>query len=103
MRGQSMLITLMTLCTLFTLVTAAHNTLKHHGETFSNKKTMKKSNIALSSNIYGKHRLISYVVDWEIPKTINWDQMDHVAYAFAEPNESGALESYSDSNLKSRR
>lgn len=94
MRGQSMLIIIVTLCVLFTYVTAAYTT------SIANS-LIKKSSVA--SNVYGKHRLISYVVDWEIPKTINWDQMDHIAYAFAEPNESGKLESYSDSNLKSRK
>ena len=55
------------------------------------------------NSIYGKQRLISYVVDWDIPKNIKWEQLDHVAYAFAEPNEKGELGSYTDSNLKASK
>lgn len=87
-----MLITLVILYSLVTLVNARIS--------FANKKSIVKYS-GTSSNIYGKHRLISYVVDWEVPKKIKWDQMDHIAYAFAEPNESGKLESFSDDNLKS--
>ncbi|KAI8889545.1 glycoside hydrolase family 18 protein [Backusella circina FSU 941] len=54
-----------------------------------------------TSKIYGKHNLISYVVDWEIPKNIPWDKMDHVAYAFAEPSKDGTLGSFTPDYLKS--
>jgi GH18 family chitinase len=54
------------------------------------------------NDMYGKHRLVTYVVDWEIP-TINWDQLDHIAYAFAEPNSEGTLESFTESSLKNRK
>ncbi|KAI8063346.1 glycoside hydrolase superfamily [Gilbertella persicaria] len=50
---------------------------------------------------YGKHRLVSYVVDWEIPKSINWSLMDHVVYAFAEPDVHGNLKEITSSSLKS--
>jgi chitinase len=53
-----------------------------------------------TSKIYGKHKLISYVVDWEIPKTIPWKKMDHVAYAFAEPSKDGTLGSFTPEYLK---
>ncbi|KAI7907571.1 glycoside hydrolase superfamily [Cokeromyces recurvatus] len=54
-----------------------------------------------SKNIYGKHKLITYIVDWDIPHNIKWDLFDHVSYAFAEPNKNGELKSFSGSNLKS--
>lgn len=53
------------------------------------------------NDMYGKHRLVTYVVDWEIPSVINWDQLDHVAYAFAEPDSEGTLESFTKENLAS--
>lgn len=65
------------------------------------KHTTKSTSVsAASADIYGKHRLIAYVVDWEIPSTVNWDKVDHVAYAFAEPDANGALKSFTDSLLK---
>lgn len=69
--------------------------------------TAKKSNkndsssTLTASKIYGKHRLSAYVVDWEIPKSIQWNKLDHIVYAFAEPNEKGELKSFTDSTLKS--
>lgn len=53
-------------------------------------------------HMYGKHRLVTYVVDWEIPKSINWKQLDHIAYAFAEPDSKGTLKSFTKGNLKNR-
>lgn len=56
---------------------------------------------ASSKKSYGKHKVISYVVDWEVPKKINWSKLDHVAYAFAEPDKTGSLKSFTSSTLKS--
>jgi chitinase len=56
---------------------------------------------ATSKKIYGKHKLISYVIDWEVPKKINWSQLDHIAYSFAEPDKTGSLKSFTSSTLKS--
>lgn len=56
---------------------------------------------AQNSKIYGKHRLTTYVVDWEVPKSIQWNKLDHIAYAFAEPNAKGELKSYTAGTLKS--
>lgn len=70
-------------------------------KTTTKKHATKSSSVsAASADIYGKHRLIAYVVDWEIPSTVNWDKVDHVAYAFAEPDATGALKSFTDSLLK---
>ncbi|KAI7894397.1 glycoside hydrolase [Mucor mucedo] len=92
MHGRTMISIFVTLCTLL-MCSASASTVS-----FANTPAKKTDS---ASDIYGKHRLISYVVDWEIPETIKWDQMDHIAYAFAEPNESGELKSYTDSNLES--
>lgn len=56
---------------------------------------------AQNRKIYGKHRLTTYVVDWEVPKSIQWHKLDHIAYAFAEPNAKGELKSYTAGTLKS--
>lgn len=70
-------------------------------KTTTKKHATKSSSVsAAAADIYGKHRLIAYVVDWEIPSTVNWDKVDHVAYAFAEPDANGALKSFTDSLLK---
>lgn len=73
--------------------TTKHKTTKH-------KTTKHKTTKHSATNIYGKHRLIAYVVDWEVPSTISWSKFDHVAYAFAEPDANGALKSFTDSVLK---
>jgi chitinase len=74
MRGPSAFIILMTLCAFFASTLAA-----------STKK------------------LIAYVVDWEVPKNIQWSKLDNIVYSFVEPNAEGALESFTSSNLRSRK
>ncbi|KAG2192675.1 hypothetical protein INT46_006826, partial [Mucor plumbeus] len=78
--------------------TTKHKTTKH--KTTKHKTTKHKVTKRSTTNIYGKHRLIAYAVDWEIPSTISWNKFDHVAYAFAEPDANGALKSFTDSVLK---
>lgn len=53
--------------------------------------------------IASSQKLIAYVVDWEVPKNIQWKKLDHIVYSFAEPNSHGVLESITSSNLKSRK
>jgi chitinase len=79
-----------------TSTNSKHKTTKH-------KTTKHKATKRSTTNIYGKHRLIAYAVDWEIPSTISWNKFDHVAYAFAEPDANGALKSFTDSVLKKCR
>lgn len=81
-----------------TTTTTKHKTTKH--KTTKHKTTKHKTTKHSATNIYGKHRLIAYVVDWEVPSTISWSKFDHVAYAFAEPDANGALKSFTDSVLK---
>lgn len=78
--------------------TTKHKTTKH--KTTKHKTTKHKTTKHSATKIYGKHRLIAYVVDWEVPSTISWSKFDHVAYAFAEPDANGALKSFTDSVLK---
>lgn len=83
---------------LFTFTTAA----KYHIAHKHSSNVQKISADLVLSHLYlSDHKLVAYVVDWDIPKSIRWDHLDHIAYAFAEPNENGDLESYSGSNLKS--
>ncbi|KAI8357261.1 glycoside hydrolase superfamily [Blakeslea trispora] len=56
---------------------------------------------AASKKAYGKHRLIGYVVDWELPKSINWGLFDHAVYSFSEPDAHGNMKSFSGSLLQS--
>lgn len=85
-------------CAIATVL-AASSTKK---KTVTTKRSaVKKSSSTSSSSSYGDHRLITYVVDWEVPESISWDKLDHIAYAFAEPNSKGDLESFTASNLKS--
>lgn len=52
-----------------------------------------------AQNIYGKHSLITYVVDWDIPASIPWNKLDHISYAFAIPNKSGTLSGFNKPQL----
>ncbi|KAI9473935.1 MAG: glycoside hydrolase superfamily [Benjaminiella poitrasii] len=83
--------------------TSKHTTSTKRSSSTKKTSTNRSNTIkkASTKSIYGKHRLITYIVDWEVPESINWDQFDHVAYAFAEPDKNGKLESYTSSNLKS--
>lgn len=54
---------------------------------------------AFAAKPYGKHSLITYVVDWEVPSNIAWNKIDHAIYSFAEPNSKGQLQSFSSSSL----
>ncbi|GAA5811790.1 hypothetical protein MFLAVUS_005233 [Mucor flavus] len=82
---------------LFTFTTAA----KYHIAHKHSSNVQKISADLVLSHLYlSDHKLVAYVVDWDIPKSIRWDHLDHIAYAFAEPNENGELESYSGNNLK---
>lgn len=113
MRNGSFFLILVTLFAFFTLTVARKEPIKnthryvsihHHTSTLKKKMTtitsIKKSSVS-KSKIFGKQRLVTYIVDWEVPKNIPWDKLDHIAYAFAEPNANGELGSYTDSNLKS--
>ncbi|KAI8881284.1 glycoside hydrolase family 18 protein [Backusella circina FSU 941] len=53
-----------------------------------------------AKEIYGEHRLIAYVVDWDIPKHIPWGKLDHIAYAFAVPDEHGNLVEFDKEQLR---
>ncbi|KAI8370835.1 glycoside hydrolase superfamily [Choanephora cucurbitarum] len=56
---------------------------------------------AASKKTYGKHRLIAYVVDWELPKSVNWNLLDHVVYSFSEPDAQGNMKGFTSSSLQS--
>ncbi|EIE91459.1 hypothetical protein G6F46_010811 [Rhizopus delemar] len=73
--------------------TTKHTT-KH---TSSNKKNTPNA----SSLTFPNHKVVAYVLDWDIPKNIKWDKLDHIAYAFAEPNANGVLKGFDGNNLKS--
>ncbi|KAI9303931.1 glycoside hydrolase superfamily [Cunninghamella echinulata] len=45
-------------------------------------------------------RLQAYVADWDIPKTIAWDKLDHILYAFAVPDQSGKLGKFNEKKLQ---
>ncbi|KAI7872659.1 glycoside hydrolase superfamily [Spinellus fusiger] len=45
----------------------------------------------LASAAYGSQRLTAYVVEWSLPKEIPWEMLDHIAYAFAIPDQHGRL------------
>ncbi|KAI8091858.1 glycoside hydrolase [Thamnidium elegans] len=59
-----------------------------------------KALIEQTKPIYGSHQLITYVVDWDIPTSIPWDKLDHIAYAFAVPNQQGELTQFDEVQLK---
>lgn len=110
---------LVTLFTLFALTTACkegingvdkctdvnihqHTSVQHDAFIKEKRSTpIEKVTLSTHKKNYGKQRLITYVVDWEVPKNIKWNKIDHIAYAFAEPNAKGELKSYTSSNLKS--
>ncbi|KAI9266938.1 glycoside hydrolase superfamily [Sporodiniella umbellata] len=62
------------------------------------KKNPKKTN---SDKSYPKHKIVAYVLDWDIPKNVKWGEVDHLAYAFAEPDVKGNLKNFDSHNLKS--
>lgn len=96
MRGHLLL---MLLCCA---VASALASTKHHPIKYSTKRYATGKNSSSSKKLsYGSHRLITYIVDWDVPSTINWGKLDHVTYAFAEPNAEGKLESITSTNLKS--
>ncbi|CAO3625462.1 unnamed protein product [Cunninghamella echinulata] len=45
-------------------------------------------------------RLQAYVTDWDLPKTIAWDKLDHILYAFAVPDQSGKLGKFNEKQLQ---
>lgn len=49
--------------------------------------------------IYGSHQLVTYVVDWDVPKVIPWSKLDHIAYAFAVPDQDGELTLFNETQL----
>lgn len=79
-----------------------------------------KALIEETKPIYGSHQLITYVVDWvkinkhvhnleknvlyvhiqDIPKSIPWEKLDHIAYAFAVPNQQGELTQFDEAQLR---
>lgn len=52
-----------------------------------------------STRIFGQHKLVAYLVDWDIPTVIPWEKLDHVAYAFAVPDTSGNLTQFDKAQL----
>ncbi|GAB5589666.1 hypothetical protein Unana1_04566 [Umbelopsis nana] len=58
---------------------------------------MAVANAAASS----RPNLYAYIVDWEIPKDIQWSKVDHVIYAFAEPDQQGKLTNFDSQQLQS--
>ncbi|KAI9276212.1 glycoside hydrolase superfamily [Sporodiniella umbellata] len=52
-----------------------------------------------AQSIYGQHQLVAYIVDWDLPSTLPWDKIDHIAYAFAIPKKSGKLEGFNKTQL----
>ena len=86
------------------------HTIKHtvkHTKKYTTKHTTKhtssnkKNTPNTSSLTFPNHKVVAYVLDWDIPKNIKWDKLDHIAYAFAEPNANGVLKGFDGSNLKS--
>ncbi|GAN02249.1 chitinase [Mucor ambiguus] len=53
-----------------------------------------------NSPTYGSHQLITYVVDWDVPKVIPWSKLDHIAYAFAVPDRHGELTMFDAEQLQ---
>ncbi|KAI8642510.1 glycoside hydrolase superfamily, partial [Parasitella parasitica] len=53
-----------------------------------------------NSPTYGSHQLITYVVDWDVPKVIPWSKIDHIAYAFAVPDRHGDLKMFDEEQLQ---
>ncbi|CEG74765.1 hypothetical protein RMATCC62417_09920 [Rhizopus microsporus] len=51
------------------------------------------------TRIFGQHKLVAYLVDWDIPTAIPWEKLDHVAYAFAVPDASGNLTQFDKAQL----
>ncbi|KAI7851020.1 glycoside hydrolase superfamily [Circinella umbellata] len=47
------------------------------------------------------HKLTAYVADWEVPKSIPWNKLDHINYAFAVPDRQGKLSQFNPNQLKS--
>lgn len=68
----------------------------------SKKHTTKKASVKkVNDKSYPNHKVIAYVLDWDIPKNIQWSKLDHIAYAFAEPDAKGNLKGFESGNLKS--
>ncbi|KAG1054949.1 hypothetical protein G6F43_003063 [Rhizopus delemar] len=55
--------------------------------------------LAQDRPIFGSHKLVAYIVDWDLPRTIYWDKLDHVSYAFAVPNKEGDLNGFNKTQL----
>ncbi|KAI8139946.1 glycoside hydrolase superfamily [Fennellomyces sp. T-0311] len=47
------------------------------------------------------HKLTAYVVDWDLPKSIPWDKLDYINYAFGVPNQHGQLTLFDPDQLRS--
>ncbi|KAG1147670.1 hypothetical protein G6F37_005651 [Rhizopus arrhizus] len=66
------------------------------------KHTTKKASVKkVNDKSYPNHKVIAYVLDWDIPKNVQWSKLDHIAYAFAEPDAKGNLKGFESGNLKS--
>ncbi|KAI8338703.1 glycoside hydrolase superfamily [Chlamydoabsidia padenii] len=52
-------------------------------------------------NVASRVKLSAYIVDWELPSKIAWSKLDHVYYAFAEPDRTGALGQFDKNQLRS--
>ncbi|KAJ2964637.1 hypothetical protein NQZ79_g522 [Umbelopsis isabellina] len=46
-------------------------------------------------------KITAYVTDWDLPSNISYSKLDHLVYAFAVPDKTGALSQFSTSQLKS--
>lgn len=69
----------------------------------SKKSTTKKTPTTHAhQKAYPKHKIVAYVLDWDTPKNIAWNKLDHIVYAFAEPNAKGDLKNFDGNNLKKR-
>ncbi|PHZ10037.1 uncharacterized protein RHIMIDRAFT_205883 [Rhizopus microsporus ATCC 52813] len=67
----------------------------------SKKSTTKKTPTTHAhQKAYPKHKIVAYVLDWDTPKNIVWNKLDHIVYAFAEPNVKGDLKNFDGNNLK---
>ncbi|SAM05821.1 hypothetical protein [Absidia glauca] len=56
---------------------------------------------AHSSDAASHVKLSAYVTDWALPSKIAWSKLDHVYYAFSEPDKSGALGQFDKNQLHS--
>ncbi|RUS30043.1 glycoside hydrolase [Jimgerdemannia flammicorona] len=54
----------------------------------------------LAAKAYGKHGLVAYITDWDVPSNIPYKKLDHLIYSFAEPNAKGAIVGFDGSQLK---